>query len=442
MKHGTAVHKVLEREIYDTVPVEITTKEDGWALRIWNVIEGLRMLRESGMTRELEIWGLIDGQIVTGVIDQLSDECPDTELEASAEEFYKNAKDASSDYRMPITEYLLSPSGGRGKRLEDLAQENRDEDEASAVKSTDPVRPPPPPPMQRFYITDVKTRASRSMPTVSSSSFRPTLFQLQMYYYMLNRMATSEDITMEILATRYKLDPYRTFTKAFVMEVGNLSERYFDAMSSPESDPEGNRDTTTDASSRIASSQCEEDTISILLAHNHLSSLWQFMIDQFRLTFLPPETDRPVSSSIPAYSQPALLEPYPTIVSPLLTAKYLCSSSTPTDDNTETEPTFDVLGCRSLLFNPTALTAYISDQMRWWRGQRLPRGVDPVDAWKCRSCDFRGECSWREERELQFSSQGRRGSGPLVEVANVIATATTETAAASSGADAAAATIP
>jgi len=252
---------------------------------------------------------------------------------------------------------------------------------------------------------------------------------------------------MEILATRYKLDPYRTFTKAFVMEVGNLSERYFDAMSSPESDPEGNRDTaTTEASSRVASSQCEEDTISILFTHNHLSSLWQFMKDQFRLTFLPPEgtpTDRPVSSSIPAHSQPALLEPYPTVVSPLLTAKYLCSSSTPTDDNTEAEPTFDVLGCRSLLFNPTALTAYISDQMRWWRGQRLPRGVEPVDAWKCRSCDFRGECSWREERELQFSSQGRRGSEPAVEAANAITITTateTEAAAAGSGADAAAAT--
>ncbi|KAN0079460.1 Exonuclease V - a 5' deoxyribonuclease domain containing protein [Elaphomyces granulatus] len=428
MKHGTAVHKVLESEIYETVPVEITTREDGWALRIWNVIEGLRMLREGGMTRELEVWGLIDGQIVTGVIDELSIECPDRELEASAEEFYKNAKDADH-YQMPITEYLLSPSGGGGKRLEDLAQEGRDEDEASTA---DAVGPPPPPPMQRFYITDVKTRASRSMPTVSSSGFRPTLFQLQMYYHMLNRLTTSEDITIEILAKRYKLDPYRTFTKAFVVEVGNLNERYFDAMSSQESDSEDNRDTTgasspnkATSSSRLPPSQCEEETTSILFAHNHLSSLWDLMKDQLRLTFLPPEampTDQPVASSIPAHSQPSLLEPYPTIVSPLLTAKYLYSPITPTVDNadnadnadnlpsTSTEPTFDALGSRSVLFSPAALTAYISDQMRWWRGQRSPRGVDTVDAWKCRSCDFRDECSWREEKGLRFSSEERRCS--------------------------------
>ena len=61
MKKGSTIHKTLEDEVHTTVPVEITTKEDAMALRIWNIIQGLRSLREFGITRELEIWGLVRG---------------------------------------------------------------------------------------------------------------------------------------------------------------------------------------------------------------------------------------------------------------------------------------------------------------------------------------------------------------------------------------------
>ena len=57
MKQGTKIHKALEDEVHRMEPVTILTKEDGWGLRIWNVIQGLRTLKETGCTRELEIWG-------------------------------------------------------------------------------------------------------------------------------------------------------------------------------------------------------------------------------------------------------------------------------------------------------------------------------------------------------------------------------------------------
>jgi hypothetical protein len=68
MKKGSVVHKELEDQIYTTVQVDITCKEEAWGLRIWNVIQGLKTLRETGQARELEVWGLVEGQIVNGVI--------------------------------------------------------------------------------------------------------------------------------------------------------------------------------------------------------------------------------------------------------------------------------------------------------------------------------------------------------------------------------------
>lgn len=104
MKKGSTIHKTLEDEVHTTVPVEITTKEDAMALRIWNIIQGLRSLREFGMTRELEIWGLVDGELVNGVIDQLSYECPDPELEATAAAHYADVEAS----RVALPEYQMS----------------------------------------------------------------------------------------------------------------------------------------------------------------------------------------------------------------------------------------------------------------------------------------------------------------------------------------------
>ncbi|RMZ47296.1 hypothetical protein CA14_001946 [Aspergillus flavus] len=412
MKQGSTIHKTLEDELYTTVPVEITTKEDALALRIWNIIQGLRTLREYGITRELEVWGLVDGELVNGVIDQLSYECPDSELEATAASYYADVEASRAvlpEYQMSLSDYLLSPSQG-GKRLTDLSwngeQEDSLDDTGIGSQSSSEAFSLP-----RIYMTDVKTRASASVPTVKSSSFRPTLLQLQMYYHMLNRLATSEDVSIELLASRYGLDPTRTFTDAFIAEVGGLNDQFFDTLSSQEFD----RDfTPEDAAGRRTSYGADsappgsQDSTSILLAHNNLTSLWKLMKDQLRLTFLPPAHSTPVSvaPSIPSEFQPGLLEPYPTVLSPLLTARYL--SSAPTTD-TESR----LLGSRSFLFDPTTLTAYLSDQMEWWRGERNPRGVEVMDAWKCRICEFRDECSWRQERELAFAKRRRRRSSSL-----------------------------
>jgi hypothetical protein len=105
MKQGTKIHKAREDEVHRTVPVDVATREDKWGLRIWNVIQGLRTLKDTGRTRELEIWGIIGGEIVNGIVDELSYDCPDPKLESQIDERYANAqkaKDALPEYQTTI----------------------------------------------------------------------------------------------------------------------------------------------------------------------------------------------------------------------------------------------------------------------------------------------------------------------------------------------------
>ena len=57
MAAGTARHAELEAEVLERVEIEVTTQEDKWALRALNVHAGLTQLRQTGMTRELPVFG-------------------------------------------------------------------------------------------------------------------------------------------------------------------------------------------------------------------------------------------------------------------------------------------------------------------------------------------------------------------------------------------------
>ncbi|DBA95792.1 hypothetical protein WJX77_004893 [Trebouxia sp. C0004] len=71
MAAGTAVHAALEAELSTAVEVAVSTVEDGWAVRLVDMMSGLHQLREEGVTREMYIWGNVQGQWVRGIIDQL-----------------------------------------------------------------------------------------------------------------------------------------------------------------------------------------------------------------------------------------------------------------------------------------------------------------------------------------------------------------------------------
>ncbi|XXG99509.1 hypothetical protein Hte_005848 [Hypoxylon texense] len=189
MRGGTRVHQTLEDEVHTTIKVNIATKEEAFALRLWNVIQGLRTLRDTGMTRELEVWGTIEGQIINGIIDEVSDESPNAafEQELNLSQLSRGFLTAHSNQQAPITDFL-EPHG------------------------------------KRFYLTDVKTRGSDRLPT--GAALRPARVQLFLYHRLLGNMASGV-VDFTTILDRYGLRGDVLFSDAFMAQIGNLHDEIF-----------------------------------------------------------------------------------------------------------------------------------------------------------------------------------------------------------------------
>jgi exonuclease V len=241
MKQGSAVHKTLEDQVHTTVAVDITSNEDAWGLRIWNVIQGLRTLRDTGMTRELEIWGTVDGLVVNGVIDELSYICPDRELEEADENGKAPKMVPLQEDQTTITDFL-GPA-------------TLENDGAEVLKSTHSLLKK----TEKLYICDVKTRGVRSIP--KGASFRPTLMQLMIYHRLLSDLATNK-VDADVLFDRYNINASNPFSDSFIAQIGSLNDPY--NSSTPE--------------------LSTQDSMTTLLSHNSPRALWSLMISEFALT--------------------------------------------------------------------------------------------------------------------------------------------------------------
>ena len=318
MKEGSKVHKSLEEQVHTIVPVDVQTKEDGWGLRIWNVIQGLRTLRDTGQTRELEIWGTIDGLVVNGIIDELSYVCPDKELEDSLKKL--NKKEPLPD-QPTIAEYFKATGA---TTIEAATWKKRCSQG------------------NKIYVCDVKTRSAHSLP--SEMAFRSTRMQLLLYHNLL--------ATLSILTERYKLNPDKVFSDSFLVQVGSLNDEQFcDAKSAPE----------TPAGSQASVTSWSHDSMTTLLEHNTLSSLWSLMISEFQTTL--PDGAASLGN--------------------VLKAEY------------RSRDTGQIVGTKTFAMNELELKAYVEKEMQWWRGEREAQGVVVEEAFKCRSCEFAEGCEWR-----------------------------------------------
>lgn len=336
MRQGSRVHQTLEDQVHQTVEVDLQTKEDAWGLRIWNIIQGLRTLRETGLTRELEVWGVVDGLVVNGVLDELSYLCPDRELEEATSK--DNTASLPAD-QTSITSFLGQSDNSAPTSSPGVLKNLR-----SLVKKT-----------SRIYLTDVKTRGVKSIP--NGASFRPTLMQLMLYHRLLSDLATNK-VDQTIIFDRYGLDPSIPFSDSFIAQLSNLhDETFFDAPSDPSQQSQS-------LESPSPRPEQKEDTLQTLLTHNSLPTLWSLMIAEFRTT-MPHGL-----ASIGA----------------VLKAEYRSQS-----DGT-------ILGIKTFLYDDDVLSEYLEDELRWWKGEREAQGVCAEEAYKCGFCEFAEGCDWRREK--------------------------------------------
>lgn len=320
MEEGSKVHQKLEDQVHTVVKVDIETKEDAWGLRIWNVIQGLRTLRDTGLTRELEVWGVIDGLVVNGVIDELTYDCPDVKLEARAN-------------KTPVKPEIEENQ----RSIQDFFGSSKKETTVGGVmRGVEASKTP-----KVVYLGDVKTRAAKSLP--NSVSFRPTKMQLMLYHTLLATLAKN-GVDFGAILERYNLDGDKTFSDRFIVQVGDVNGGiyYNDTPSSQEHFPQS------------------QDSVTTLLEHNNLKSLWSFMISELQQT-IPDEN----------------------ALGKVLKAEY------------RSRHDGEIVGTKTFLMDAKELSDYISHEMKWWRGKREAQGVSVQEAFKCRSCDFAETCEWR-----------------------------------------------
>jgi exonuclease V len=240
MKAGTKIHQTLEEQVHRVVPVQIQTKEDRFGLRIWNIIQGLRCLRETGLTRELEVWGVLEGQVVNGVIDEVSFACPDPDREEQLD----LAKVKKAGGTLPLGQLNIEQAFAKtGQSLFE--------------KSRDPRWIGGPEPDRRVYITDVKTRGVRSIP--QGASLRPTWMQLMLYRKLLESLSLN-NVDAETVFARYNVAPLDSFSEAFILEAGAIGVEHVEIGSGPPDTQQSNE----------------------LRSHSNLLSLWSLMITEFQ----------------------------------------------------------------------------------------------------------------------------------------------------------------
>lgn len=345
-----SVHKVTGAQVQKAVTVEVASKEDAFGLRIWNVVQSLRNLRATGLARELETWAVVEGQVVNGIIDELSYVCPDEGLQTEAAQ---RSSQKTTKRGKPKKQKVAPESQTSLDTF--FSDSQKPESSQHAEIGTSHTN-------RRIYITDIKTRGSRSMPK-GEASFRPTSMQLMMYHRMLSLLA-SNAVPAEKVFTRYNLDSNTTFSDTFIAQMGSLEFDY-----------------------RDGSLQDGHDAIDELLAHNTLDKMWSLMISEFHCTM--------------PFSEKASV---PSPIGDVLRAEYRASGSG------------TVIGSKIFAYDAAILDAYLQKTMAWWKGERMPMGVEIEEAFKCRICEFAEVCTWRKDKveegvqKARLRSQGKKTS--------------------------------
>lgn len=349
MKGGSKLHKQLEDEVHTTVTVDIAKKEDAFGLKLWNIIQGLRTLRDTGMTRELEVWGVVDGNVVNGVIDGLTYENPDPEFEEEIRSSQGSRSSSLPQGQRKITD-LLGPDDGKSPRI---------------------------------YLFDVKTRGSSTLPT--GATVRPTKIQLCLYHRFLANMASGK-LDFPYVFARYGLSLDEPFSDTFIAQIGALHDEIFHDAESEPSSPPGLGPTSSPPASDF-------------IQYNTLRGLLPLLQSELRLTF-PRGVDSLGTVVKVEYRRRARnpAEPVPDYV-----------NGEGSEDDTAADG--NVIGENVFYVDDAVLDQYLAKDMEWWRGAREPRGVVIEEAYKCRTCEFVGACDWRrdQEAELLKIASARRG---------------------------------
>ncbi|KAG2088240.1 exonuclease V a 5' deoxyribonuclease-domain-containing protein [Suillus cothurnatus] len=233
LKRGASIHKQLEMEMRpEKVFVRTSTNEERWALRLFNLTAGLEQLIFEGLTRELPVFGITHGQVVFGIIDEVTRRVP-SEVNEPHNPVKRSVVFSDLSPVKKKQRRSLSPSQNdipvvcpNRSTLEETCaadQPPTEEDilDNSMAENSIPRPVNPEPTYYDLTLIDYKTRRVPSLPpdedTVSSQ------MQLMLYHRLLSPLLSPETFDFDALWAKQSVNPHQSFSRQFVEDIGLLT---------------------------------------------------------------------------------------------------------------------------------------------------------------------------------------------------------------------------
>ncbi|KAF8921901.1 exonuclease V a 5' deoxyribonuclease-domain-containing protein [Mucidula mucida] len=323
-----ALHKKLEKQLK---PVAVQSP-------LVNMLSAMQSVIAEGQAREVPVFGIIRGDIVTGIIDEIvRDKLPE-----------------------------------KTKRSRDASRDNITEDNQSRI--TD-------------YATKIPDSPIRCSPASDTMQSR---LQLMTYHHLLSSLLDMKHPYDFVEFWRaVDVDSNWTFSDKFIEDarsvLGDVQFTCLDDLTRlwteriPELDISGLEKSLQLVYRRRKPKPGDAlppDADDIVVAQQlSLLEHWNKML-----------SDRNYQASADALPLPTNL------------LGVAVNTSTPMPSRKE-DP-FRIIGTKEFDHDPTFLDNYLVSILEWWHGRRPAEGVSIENARRCNYCEYKNDCEWREEKAL------------------------------------------
>ncbi|EKM61528.1 uncharacterized protein PHACADRAFT_248200 [Phanerochaete carnosa HHB-10118-sp] len=468
-KRGASVHKALEREIHpEKIPIEVKTEEERWALRILQMIESVQSLIEIGKCREMPVFGILQGQVVVGIIDEIQRRPfkEPSSTPSSPDSEGNDRKRERPDASLPST-----PSKSKSKKVRCSLSPSQPsvtaffsprKGAADHCRPATPVTLSPPLPQYKLHVMDTKSRNTPTLPP--EEDMLPARLQL-MFYHRLLSSATAKPATsahgvgFDTVWAQLNLSPIRPFSKQFTEEAGlddNDVKCLVDVVRMWQNTVEmlhikGVDDTLTiiyrtqarrrksfkgkaraqpvqDSVSGKQQGQYQllRDIMANVAVMDPLTPQVQERLLQLGMAALKgsavsgaradkPERKSPRVEDVPGTAEQAVLDELRSH------PKMKASTSVPGAMNpgvpdativpeADSNPGDDIIGIKNFVVDNDFLDKYLTSILQFWYGKRPPQGVDINLTRRCSWCEYRDGCEWREMKAEEAESHRKAES--------------------------------
>ncbi|KAF9074927.1 exonuclease V a 5' deoxyribonuclease-domain-containing protein [Rhodocollybia butyracea] len=466
MKRGKSVHKKLEREIRPVpVKVKAVSKEEHWAVRLLNMIECVDSLLLLGCAREIPVFGLVDGNIVLGVIDEivLANESPynynkkrGLQSLPSTPQKSKRIRRSPSPSQLRITSWV-SPT--KTPTIDPMDVPSPDH-----TISNSPF----------LHLIDTKTRHKNSLPRDEDTC--SSRLQLMLYHRLLTGLiSTTNTFDFTFFWQKLGLDPTALFsqsflTQALLMEEVNclrslvdlwhlavarlngakvhstLQLVYRSRSSRRQRSPGKRKDKLTTSSredSEIAKAiEASLRDVHVLQDDKELAQAIEASLRDVQVrennkepaqastqcakdpeadsTATEQEVQDPALPEVIEQSFTTHLHDYginlnseyavswkPVLITAIAQSASLDNQNPVEAQETESPKGSDIIGTKEFEVDQRVLDEHLTDIMKWWNGDRKPRGVTLDQTERCFSCEYRNGCEWREQKAKEVEAEVR-----------------------------------